>query len=67
ELDFLSRQHTCFNLHSSATTLRSLSKLVQSLPRMIITDEIGKQVMFSLQSAELAQINVSLGVYDASA
>ncbi|PIN03709.1 GPI transamidase complex, GPI17/PIG-S component [Handroanthus impetiginosus] len=44
ELDVLSRQHTCFNLLQCATTLGSLSRLVQSLPRMIIKDEIGKQV-----------------------
>ncbi|GAB2210282.1 hypothetical protein Droror1_Dr00015545 [Drosera rotundifolia] len=67
ELDVLSRQHTCFNLQSCATTLGSLSRLVQSLPRMIIIDEIGKQVKFSLQEANLAQDNASLGIYDASA
>ncbi|KAJ4825055.1 hypothetical protein Tsubulata_009721 [Turnera subulata] len=67
ELDVLSRQHTCFNLHSSATTLGSLSRLVQSLPRMIIMDEIGKQVMFSLEAAKLAQSNASLGIYNISA
>ncbi|KAJ9169773.1 hypothetical protein P3X46_017927 [Hevea brasiliensis] len=67
ELDVLSRQHTCFNVHSSATTLGSLSRLVQSLPRMIIMDEIGKQVKFSLESAKLAQINSTIGFYDASA
>ncbi|KAL3815163.1 hypothetical protein ACJIZ3_016529 [Penstemon smallii] len=44
ELDVLSRQHTCFKLLQSGTTLGSLSRLVQSLPRMIIKDEIGKQV-----------------------
>ncbi|XP_044500940.1 GPI transamidase component PIG-S [Mangifera indica] len=67
ELDVLSRQHSCFNLHSCATTLGSLSRLVQSLPRMIIMDEIGKQVKFSLEAAKLAQNNASLGVYEASA
>ncbi|GLT53475.1 hypothetical protein SLA2020_267430 [Shorea laevis] len=67
ELDVLSRQHTCFNLHSCTTTLGSLSKLVQSLPRMIIMDEIGKQVMYSVEAANLAQSNASLGLYDASA
>ncbi|KAJ4828837.1 hypothetical protein Tsubulata_010490 [Turnera subulata] len=67
ELDVLSRQHTCFNLHSSATTLGSLSRLVQSLPRMIIMDEIRKQVKFSLEAAKLAQSNASLGIYDISA
>ncbi|CAI0561098.1 unnamed protein product [Linum tenue] len=67
ELDVLSRQHTCFNLHSSGTTLGSLSRLVQSLPRMIIKDEIGKQVKFSLEAAQLAQTNASVGLYEASA
>ncbi|KAL9271584.1 GPI transamidase component PIG-S-like protein [Drosera capensis] len=67
ELDVLSWQHTCFNLQSCATTLGSLSRLVQSLPRMIIIDEIGKQVKFSLQEANLAQGNASLGICDASA
>ncbi|KAF7845580.1 GPI transamidase component PIG-S [Senna tora] len=67
ELDVLSRQHTCFNLHSCATTLGSLSRLVQSLPRMIIKDEIGKQVKFSLEAAKLAQRHASGGIYNASA
>ncbi|KAM1122277.1 hypothetical protein TB2_003727 [Malus domestica] len=67
ELDVLSRMHTSFNLHSCATTLGSLSRLVQSLPRMIIKDEIGKQVKYSLEAAKLAQTNASRGVYDASA
>uniref|UniRef100_A0A803PG44 GPI transamidase component PIG-S n=1 Tax=Cannabis sativa TaxID=3483 RepID=A0A803PG44_CANSA len=67
ELDVLSRQHACFNLRSCATTLGSLSRLVQSLPRMIIMDEIGKQVAYSLEAAKLTQNNASLGIYDASA
>ncbi|XP_009775445.1 uncharacterized protein LOC107788859 isoform X2 [Nicotiana tabacum] len=46
ELDVLSRYHTCFNLLQCGTTLGSLSRLVQSLPRMIIMDEIGKQPFF---------------------
>ncbi|KAI4354342.1 hypothetical protein L6164_003212 [Bauhinia variegata] len=67
-LDVLFRQHACFNLRSCSTTLGSLSRLVQSLPRMIIIDEIGKQhVKFSLEAAKLAQSNASLGEYDASA
>ncbi|CAI0561102.1 unnamed protein product [Linum tenue] len=40
---------------------------VQSLPRMIIKDEIGKQVKFSLEAAQLAQTNASVGLYEASA
>lgn len=67
ELDVLSRQHTCFNLRSCSTTLGSLSRLVQSLPRMIILDEIGKQVTYSLEAANLAQNNASVGLHDASA
>nr|KYP63456.1 GPI transamidase component PIG-S [Cajanus cajan] len=67
ELDVLSRKHICFNLHSCATTLGSLSRLVQSLPRMIIMEEIGKQVKYSLEAAKFAQSNASIGIYDASA
>ncbi|XP_072091876.1 uncharacterized protein [Arachis hypogaea] len=67
ELDILSRNHVCFNLYSCAATLGSLSRLVQSLPRMIITDEIGKKVMISLEAAKFAQSNASAGIYDASA
>ncbi|KAL8092764.1 uncharacterized protein LOC141690153 isoform X2 [Apium graveolens] len=67
ELDFLSRQHTCYNLLQCGTTLGSLSRLVQSLPRMIIKDEIGKQVKFSLEAAKLARGNASRGISDASA
>lgn len=66
ELDVLSRQHTCFNLLQCATTLGSLSRLVQSLPRMIIKDEIGKQVKYSLEAARLALNNVTYGAYYAS-
>ncbi|KAK6780340.1 hypothetical protein RDI58_022524 [Solanum bulbocastanum] len=67
ELDVLSRHHTCFNLLQCGTTLGSLSRLVQSLPRMIIMDEIGKQVKYSLEAAKLSLGNVSLGYSDASA
>lgn len=67
ELDVLSRQHTCYNLLQCSTTLGSLYRLVQSLPRMIIKDEIGKQVKFSLEAAKLTLSNVSHGAYDTSA
>ncbi|ESQ49314.1 hypothetical protein EUTSA_v10020331mg [Eutrema salsugineum] len=67
ELDVLSRKHTCFNLHSCSTTLGSLSRLVQSLPRMIIKDEIGEQVKYSMKAAKLAQSNASTGGYSSSA
>nr|XP_017219802.1 PREDICTED: GPI transamidase component PIG-S-like isoform X1 [Daucus carota subsp. sativus] len=67
EMDFLSRQHTCYNLLQCGTTLGSLSRLVQSLPRMIIKDEIGKQVKFSLEAAKVARSNASYGISDASA
>lgn len=67
ELDVLFRHHACYNLISCMSTLGSLSKIVQSLPRMIIMDDIGKQVKYSLEAANLAQNNASLGIYDASA
>ncbi|KAI4341591.1 hypothetical protein MLD38_026298 [Melastoma candidum] len=67
ELDFLARQHTCFNLNSCASTLGSLSRLVQSLPRMIIIDKIGKQVKHSVEAAKNAETQVSSGSFDAAA
>ncbi|XP_068651699.1 uncharacterized protein [Aristolochia californica] len=67
ELDALFRRLTEFNLLSCASTLGSLARLVQSLPRMIVMDEIGKQIKLSLEAAHLAQNNTSNGLYDASA
>ncbi|KAE8730589.1 putative GTP-binding protein-plant [Hibiscus syriacus] len=40
---------------------------VQSLPMMIIMDEIGKQVKFSLEAAKLALSNASSGMCESSA
>ncbi|KAL5228410.1 hypothetical protein ABZP36_016675 [Zizania latifolia] len=67
ELDLLYRHHACSNLLSCLTTLESLSSLVQSLPRMIVMDEIGRQVELSLEAASLAQRNATLGLSDSSA
>ncbi|KAK1669036.1 hypothetical protein QYE76_057195 [Lolium multiflorum] len=67
ELDLLYRHHACSNLLSCLATLESLSSLVQSLPRMIVMDEIGRQVELSLEAASLAQRNASLGISDSSA
>uniref|UniRef100_A0A0D3EXL5 GPI transamidase component PIG-S n=1 Tax=Oryza barthii TaxID=65489 RepID=A0A0D3EXL5_9ORYZ len=66
ELDLLYRHHACSNLLSCLTTLESLSSLVQSLPRMIVMDEIGRQVELSLEAASLAQRNASLGIISAT-
>ncbi|KAM0862714.1 hypothetical protein ACQ4PT_045093 [Festuca glaucescens] len=67
ELDLLYRHHACSNLLSCLATLESLSSLVQSLPRMIVMDEIGRQVELSLDAARLAQRNATLGIRDSSA
>ncbi|VAH83177.1 unnamed protein product [Triticum turgidum subsp. durum] len=67
ELDLLYRHHACSNLLSCVATLESLSSLVQSLPRMIVMDEIGRQVELSLEAASLAQRNATLGIGDSSA
>ncbi|CAL4946048.1 unnamed protein product [Urochloa decumbens] len=67
ELDLLYRHHACSNLLSCLTTLESLSSLVHSLPRMIVMDEIGRQVELSLEAANLAQRNATLGISDSSA
>ncbi|OEL37400.1 GPI transamidase component PIG-S [Dichanthelium oligosanthes] len=66
ELDLLCRHHACSNLLSCLTTLESLSSLVHSLPRMIVMDEIGRQVELSLEAANLAQRNASLGIISAT-
>ncbi|KAK8454275.1 hypothetical protein SEVIR_5G425900v4 [Setaria viridis] len=67
ELDLLYRHHASSNLLSCLTTLESLSSLVHSLPRMIVMDEIGRQVELSLEAANLAQRNATLGISDSSA
>ncbi|CAO1940635.1 unnamed protein product [Urochloa humidicola] len=67
ELDLLYRHHACSNLLSCLTTLESLSSLVHSLPRMIVMDEIGRQVELSLEAANLAQRNATLGISDSLA
>ncbi|KAF8664930.1 hypothetical protein HU200_054248 [Digitaria exilis] len=67
ELDLLYRHHARSNLLSCLTTLESLSSLVHSLPRMIVMDEIGRQVELSLEAASLAQRNATLGISDSSA
>ncbi|KAL6840362.1 hypothetical protein ACP4OV_030172 [Aristida adscensionis] len=67
ELDLLHRHHSYSNLLSCLTTLESLSSLVQSLPRMIVMDEIGREVELSLEAANLAQRNATLGISDSSA
>uniref|UniRef100_R7WAC8 GPI transamidase component PIG-S n=1 Tax=Aegilops tauschii TaxID=37682 RepID=R7WAC8_AEGTA len=66
ELDLLYRHHACSNLLSCVATLESLSSLVQSLPRMIVMDEIGRQVELSLEAASLAQRNATLGIVSAT-
>ncbi|EAY76889.1 hypothetical protein OsI_04848 [Oryza sativa Indica Group] len=50
-----------------AICLISICLIVQSLPRMIVMDEIGRQVELSLEAASLAQRNASLGISDSSA
>eukprot|EP00250_Pteridium_aquilinum_P031218 c43255_g1_i1 orf=373-2223(-) len=67
ELDVLLRRRTAADVASSASTLRSLSHLVQSLPNMVIKEEIGDQVRSSLVAAADAKHNASLGLYHVAA
>eukprot|EP00249_Psilotum_nudum_P016501 c25854_g1_i1 orf=213-2102(+) len=67
ELDVLLRRRTAADMASCTSTLRSLSRLVQSLPNMVIMDEIGDQVRSSLLAAEASHKNALLGVYHATA
>lgn len=67
ELDILLRMRAIADMASFASTLRSLSHLVQSLPNMVIKEEIGDQVRSSLTAASEAERNASLGFYHAAA
>lgn len=67
ELDVLLRRRAAADLASFASTLRSLSRLVQSLPNMVIMEEIGDQVRSSLLAAAAAEQNASLGLYSEAA
>uniref|UniRef100_A0A7I4AHX5 GPI transamidase component PIG-S n=1 Tax=Physcomitrium patens TaxID=3218 RepID=A0A7I4AHX5_PHYPA len=44
EVDVLLRRRTAMDIQASASTLLSLSRLVSSLPNMVIKDEIGEHV-----------------------
>ncbi|KAI5062907.1 hypothetical protein GOP47_0021454 [Adiantum capillus-veneris] len=67
ELDILLRRRASADVASFASTLRSLSHLVQSLPNMVIKEEIGDQVRSSLSAAADAEHNASSGLYHAAA
>ncbi|XP_002986510.2 GPI transamidase component PIG-S [Selaginella moellendorffii] len=54
ELDLLLRRRVIADVNSTASTLASLLKLVESLPKMVIQQEIGVQVTTSLEAAEKA-------------
>uniref|UniRef100_A0A0D6R401 GPI transamidase component PIG-S n=2 Tax=Araucaria cunninghamii TaxID=56994 RepID=A0A0D6R401_ARACU len=67
ELDALLRRRVVADVASCSLTLASLSRLVKSLPSMVIMDEIGDQVFQSLEAANLARKNSFTGMYHAAA
>ncbi|MCO5582745.1 hypothetical protein L7F22_036644 [Adiantum nelumboides] len=67
EIDILLRRRASADVASFASTLRSLSHLVQSLPNMVIKEEIGDQVRSSLSAAADAEHNASMGLYQVAA
>lgn len=67
ELDVLLRRRVVADVASCSLTLASLSRLVQSLPSMVIMDEIGDQVHRSLEAASMARSNSYVGMYSAAA
>lgn len=67
ELDVLLRRRVVADVASCSLTLASLSRLVQSLPSMVIMDEIGDQVHRSLEAASMARSNSFVGMYSAAA
>jgi len=67
EVDVLLRRRASMDIHASASTLLSLSRLVSSLPNMVIKDEIGEQIQDSLAKAKAAQSQSVEGAYHAAA
>ncbi|XP_057841094.2 uncharacterized protein LOC131050824 isoform X2 [Cryptomeria japonica] len=67
ELDVLLRRRVVADVASCSLTLASLSRLVKSLPSMVIKDEIGDQIYQSLEAASLARNNSFAGMYLAAA
>ncbi|KAG0591319.1 hypothetical protein KC19_1G166500 [Ceratodon purpureus] len=67
EVDVLLRRRATMDINASASTLLSLSRLVSSLPNMVIKDEIGEQVQSSLAQAKAAQSQSLVGAYHAAA
>jgi phosphatidylinositol glycan class S len=67
EVDVLLRRRAVMDVHASASTLASLSRLVSSLPNMVIMDEIGDQVTSSLTAAKAAREHAISGAYHATA
>ncbi|KAJ7560680.1 hypothetical protein O6H91_04G140300 [Diphasiastrum complanatum] len=63
ELDVLLRRRAYADIAASTSTLASLSRLVQSLPNMVIKDEISDQVRSSLKAGATAHKNALLGAY----
>jgi len=57
ERDALVRRYLFYNFNSSVTTLKSLSKLVLSMPNMVVLDNILRlcdKSLFALQQAQIA-------------
>ncbi|RLN25134.1 hypothetical protein C2845_PM07G32080 [Panicum miliaceum] len=54
-------------LGGNVLSMGDILSFVRSLPTMIVMDEIGKQVELSLEAANLAQRNATLGISDSSA
>ncbi|KAM0883104.1 hypothetical protein ACQ4PT_031849 [Festuca glaucescens] len=59
--------HSDDKLGGNVLSMGDIPFFVQSLPRMIVMDEIGRQVELSLEAASLAQRNATLGISDSSA
>ncbi|BBN15437.1 GPI-anchor transamidase subunit S [Marchantia polymorpha subsp. ruderalis] len=67
ELDLLLRRRAISDMTAAASTLMSLSRLVQKLSSMVIMDEIGEQVKNSLSAAAAARDHAAHGAYRSTA
>jgi len=58
--------HLSENIYTSANTILSLSKLIDSLPNMVVLDHIGSLVQSSVENLNKAHEELQKGDYPAS-
>src|SRR5947209_3761443 len=66
EYEFLVKRFISENVHTSANTLLSLSKLIDSLPNMVVLDNIRSLVELSVDSLNKVNSQLQYFIYKCS-